>query len=330
MKASAKANPNFALVKYWGKRDEKLKLPQNSSISLTVSDFFTHTTIEFSEKYERDELVLNKKKYLPKNKEYENIKEFLNQARKISGTSLRAKVVSKNNFPTSAGFASSASGFSALATAVNQALSLKLGKKGLSILARMGSGSASRSIFSGFSEWKKGKKKDGSDCFAVQLKDNNYWNDIRIIACIISKKKKSIKSRKAMRETVKTSPMYGCWLENIENDLEKTRHAIEKKDFSLLGKTAEHNCLKMHSLMWTTIPPIIYQEPKTIEIIKKVFEMRDNGLECYFTMDAGPQVKILCLRRSVPAIIENILGIAKERFVLKPGRGARVSQNHLF
>lgn len=333
MKVSAIANANIALVKYWGKRDEKLMLPQNSSISMTTDGLFTHTTVEFDEKYKEDIFILDKKEFEKGTEEYdEYIEKFLNIVRKLAKIKPRTKIVSINNFPTGAGVASSAAGFSALATATNKALSLGLSRRELSMLARKGSGSATRSVFGGFVEWKKGEKEDGSDSYAQQIAPLNYWPEFRIILCLTSKKEKIIKSRKGMAQTVKTSPYYKAWLESIDEDLIKVKEGILKRNFTLLGETAEKNCLKMHALMITTTPPIIYWNPGTIEIINSVLDWREEGLKTYFTIDAGPQVKILCLGKDVTEVKKRLKSIKflEDIIITKPGGGAKITEKHLF
>ena len=333
MKASAIANANIALVKYWGKRNKELILPQNSSISMTLDGLYSHTTVEFDKKYKDDIFILNNREFKEGSKEYDSsLSPFLEVVRGMGKTNLRVKIVSNNNFPTAAGLASSASGFAALSTAVDQSLNLNLSKKNLSILARRGSGSATRSVFGGFVEWKKGKKEDGSDSYTEQIAHLQYWPDFRIIICITSKKEKKVKSRVGMAQTVAISPMYRAWLETIEEDLKKVKKGIKEKDLTLIGKTAEENCLKMHALMMTTKPSIIYWNKITIEIIQSVISWRDNGLESYFTIDAGPQVKIICLQKDVSKIMkrcEKIEGI-KNILVAKAGEGARITGKHLF
>ena len=332
-KASAVANANIALVKYWGKRNEELILPQNSSISMTVAGLQSYCTVEFDENFERDFLNLNGKDIDPDRKEFKNVQRFLDAVRQYYGKKIYAKVYGKNNFPTAAGLASSSSAFAALATACNKALNLGLNKKEISMLARRGSGSASRSCFGGFAELLKGNKEDGSDSYAIQLADENYWPEFRMLFCITSKAEKKIKSRVGMKQTVATCPLYKCWLESVEEDLENVRKGIKNKDFSLVGRTAEHNCLKMHATMMTTKPPIIYWNRTTMDIIHKVFELRDSGLECYFTIDGGPQVKIICLDKDIGNIkntlqkeIEGIIDFIET----KSGTGPKVVEEHLF
>ncbi len=331
MKATAIANSNIALVKYWGKRNEKLILPQNSSISITLGDLNTITTVDFDKKYKQDVCFLNNKK-LKDGKELKQIVKHLNLIRKISGIKHKAKMASKNNFPTAAGLASSASGFAALSLAASKAAGLNSNLTELSILSRMGSGSATRSCMGGFVEWKRGTKKDGTDSKAQQIVPPGHWPQFRIITTIVSTTKKKISSRVGMQQTVKTSPLYSLWLKTIEKDLKNVKRGILKKNLTLVGRTAEQNCLKMHATMMTTNPPIIYWEPETIKIIKSILDWRNAGLEAYFTIDAGPQVKVICLEKDVPGLkkrLKKIKGI-KKIIDCKPGGDPKIINKHLF
>jgi diphosphomevalonate decarboxylase len=304
MKYTARAHANIALIKYWGKRDKILNLPMNSSVSITLDTLHTTTTIEPDDKLIKDIVVLNNQELSSSSIQYQRIVEHLNLIRQPG--SPKAIITSKNNFPTGSGLASSSSGFAALTKAAAEAYGLDLDKKELSIIARQGSGSASRSLFGGFVEWSKGKKKDGSDSFANQLFPASHWPELSLLVCIVDPKEKKISSRVGMEQTVQTSPFYQGWLDTIEQDLENMRKAIQTKDFELLGKTAEHNCLKMHATMHTTEPSNIYWKPETIKVIQCVQTLRSSGIPCYFTMDAGPQVKVLCLDTHKKAVDEQL------------------------
>ncbi len=330
MKKTAIANANIALVKYWGKRNKELILPNNSSIALTLDGLNTITTVEFGG-YNQDIFILDNQE-IKKGKEMEKLIRHLDLIRKIAGVNKKAKVVSKNNFPRAAGLASSASGFAALTLAVTKALGMNLSPKELSIISRQGSGSSARSCLGGFVYWAKGEKPDGADSFAKQIALPEHWPEFRMLAIIVSTKAKKVSSRAGMAQAVETSPMYSAWVDTIERDLENIRSGILNKDISLVGKTAEHNCLKMHSTAMTTIPSIIYFIPATLEIIHSVYEWREQGLECYFTIDAGPQVKIICLENQVSEIKKNLQSLSgvKEVIVCKPGQGPRIIDKHLF
>ncbi len=328
MKATAIANANIALIKYWGKRNKELILPYNSSISMTCDGLWSKTTVEFGD-YSEDTIVINDEEL---KKDEKDVQGHIERIRKMSGINKNAKVVSESNFPVAAGLASSASGLAALTLATTAAAGMKLDKKQLSILARQGSGSASRSIEGGFVEWVKGEEEDGSDSYAKQIKSKEHWPEFRMIACIVSEAKKATSSRAGMSQTVSTSPYYEGWLKSIDQDLQHMREGIMKKDFTIVGSTAEANALKMHATMMTTRPSIIYWQPATVEIMHWIMKARDEGLECYFTMDAGPQVKILCLSKDEKEIIKNVMELegVKKTIVCKPGDGAHLTQEHLF
>lgn len=334
MKASAIANSNIALVKYWGKRDSKLLLPQTGSMSLTLDGLQTHTTVEFDPKYEEDILVINGKEVLEGTEDYDDyVGRFLTILREKAGSKLKAKMVSNNNYPTAAGLASSASGMAALALAASKALDMNLSKKDLSILARMGSGSASRSIEGGFVEWYRGEKDDGSDSFAEQIFPSWHWPELRMVIAVTSKKEKKIKSRAGMAKTVENCPYYRVWRDEIvPMHLDIIRKAIKEKDFKTLGQTAELNCLAMHATAMTTTPPIIYFSAGTMDVIHAVMDWRDEGLGCYFTIDGGPQVKVICLEKDAEEIASRLRKFenVEDVIIAKPGDGARLTDKHLF
>lgn len=331
MKNTAIANSNIALVKYWGKRNTELILPYNSSISMTLDKLYTTTTVEFSEEYDNYQVIINKETVVGgEHHRVVNHLELLKQQTNVSGF---AKVESTSNFPKKAGLASSASGFAALTLAGSKALGLTLTSKDLSIMSRRGSGSASRSIFGGFVKWVKGSELDGSDSYAVSLVGIDYWPEISMIVTVVSSKEKKVSSRAGMKQTVKTSPLYKTWLDTIDEDLRIVEEAIREKDISKLGPTVEKNALKMHATMHTTSPPIIYWEAASLTLMKEVIALREeDSIECYFTMDAGPQVKILCLNKNIPLLQKRFseLKEVQDLYVCHPGEGARLVNDHLF
>ena len=331
MKATARANSNIALVKYWGKRDAELILPYNSSISMTLEGLHTTTTVEYSEKYQTDSLMMNGVA-LTKGPELEGVKKFMHLVQEKTNIRLHAKIATENNFPTAAGLASSASGFAALALAATKAAGKELSPKELSMLARRGSGSASRSFQGGFVEWKKGNRDDGLDSFAEQLAAPSHWENLRMIISIVSTKAKKVKSRAGMSQTVATSSLYKGWLDSVDADLSSVRRAIKERNFSLLGSTAEMNALKMHATMITTSPSIIYWQPASIAVMHEVHALREEGLEGYFTMDAGPQVKVLCLESNAKQIEKHIAGIegVEKTIVCRVGDKAKIINEDLF
>ena len=292
MKATARANTNIALIKYWGKRDKQLFLPMNSSLSITLDKFYTTTTVEFRKDLTKDIMFLNEKE--TSTEEHIKVGKFLDRVRAYSDVNYYAKIHTTNNVPTAAGFASSASGYAALAGAAAKALDLNLQDTELSILARQGSGSACRSIYGGFVEWKKGDNLDGRDSYGVQLLKENQW-DLRVLSVVVTTGVKKISSRDGMERTVKTSPFYQGWLDSVDRDLSVMKEAMNRRDFKLLGETLEHNGLKMHGTMMSSMPPIIYWESGTLEVIRCVMEFREENKLAYYTIDAGANVKVITL-----------------------------------
>lgn len=320
MKATAKANTNIALIKYWGKRDEQLFLPMNSSLSVTLDRFYTITTVEFSGSFDKDTFFLDN--VIASDKELEKVSKFLDKVRIVAGVTHRALVSSENKVPTAAGFASSASGFAALAAAAVKALQLNLSGKELSVLARQGSGSACRSIYGGFVEWQKGIEADGRDSYASQLLDENSW-DISILSVLVASEQKNVSSRDGMRQTVLTSPFYKGWLDTIEGDLSTLKDAIGDRDFDSLGKVMESNALKMHGTMLGAEPPILYWQSGTMDVIHHIQLLRRSGIPVYFTIDAGPNVKVLCMPNHEQIVYESLIKLPKVKkvFTCHPGKG---------
>lgn len=292
MKVTAKAYTNIALIKYWGKRDETLNLPMNSSLSLTLDQFYTMTTVDFSEAYEADSFVLDgqtmtDEKLLP-------VRKFLNILRKEADSRLFGHVISENHVPISAGFASSASAYAALAAAGAKAIGLDYSMQELSRLARQGSGSASRSIYGGFVVWQKGERSDGLDSYSYPIcQEQNQW-PICFLAVEVSREIKTISSRVGMKRTVETSPFYLPWVNQVTEQMNQALAAIESRDFQQLGEVMEANALGMHGTMLGANPPFSYWNTGTIETMKRVTSLRQEGLIGYFTIDAGPNVKVLC------------------------------------
>src|SRR5690625_5160272 len=292
MKATAKAHTNIALIKYWGKRSESLILPTNNSLSLTLDGFHTTTSVTFRDDLQTDTFMLNDQAIsgIP----YQRVRAFLDLIRHHAKKEIYADVQSINEVPTAAGFASSASGFAALAGDATRALQLNISDIELSRLTRQGSGSACRSIYGGFVEWEKGSQEDGSDSYAVQITPEDHW-DIRVAAVVVKKSAKDISSREGMKRTVDTSVLYSGWINSIPHDLEQIKQGIMVKDFEKVGHIAEANCLKMHATTLGAQPPFTYWHDATMAVMQTVQDMRDKGIPVFFTIDAGPNVKVLYL-----------------------------------
>jgi diphosphomevalonate decarboxylase len=320
MIVTARAHTNIALIKYWGKRDEKLFLPMNSSLSVTLDKFYTTTSVEFCSNLNQDLFVLNN--VIASEEETQKISRFLDLIRKISGKNLFAIVKSSNKVPTAAGFASSASGFAALAAAATKAIGLDLNLKELSQIARQGSGSASRSIHGGFVEWLKGEKEDGSDSFAQPIPDGDSW-DISVLSAFLTTKPKKVLSREGMKRTVETSPFYSAWLEEVEKDFLIAKEAIRKHDFEMLGKVSEANALKMHATTLGAQPPFMYWQGATLDVMEQIQSLRSSGIQAYFTIDAGPNVKILCQPADEQIVRDALLALPSVQnvYTSRPGPG---------
>ncbi|MGX7417888.1 diphosphomevalonate decarboxylase [Carnobacterium gallinarum] len=291
------AYTNIALIKYWGKKDDGLILPMNSSLSLTLDAFYTETTVTFNDQLTSDEFYLNQKRQTVD--ETKKTSKFLDLVRELSGINAPALIESINHVPTAAGLASSASGFAALAGAASVASGLDLSSVDLSRLARRGSGSATRSIYGGFVEWQMGTNDLDSHGVPVETAENL---DLAMLFVVVNQKEKVVSSREGMKRTVETSPFYQGWLESTAEDLLVAKEAIKKGDFQRLGEVTESNGLKMHATMLGAVPPFSYWEPATVRAMQIVQELRQSGILCYFTMDAGPNVKVLCQKKDLPAI----------------------------
>ncbi|MBT2218503.1 diphosphomevalonate decarboxylase [Virgibacillus dakarensis] len=321
MKATAKAHTNIALIKYWGKRDESLILPMNNSLSLTLDVFYTTTTVTFREELFQDEFLLNEQ--VIRGEQYNRVAAFLDFIRReTQATSLHAEVRSTNHVPTAAGFASSASGFAALAAATTRALDLSISDQELSRLTRLGSGSACRSIFGGFVEWHKGTEKDGSDSYAVQVQPAEDW-DVRVAAVVLSETTKKISSREGMKRTVDTSVFYPGWLKSIPRDLEQIKDGINQRDFEKVGSISEANCLRMHATTLGANPPFTYWHDATLRVMQGVQAMRERGISVFFTIDAGPNVKVLYLPEDETIVQETLRQIpgVHDVIVSRSGQG---------
>jgi diphosphomevalonate decarboxylase len=288
--ATARANANVALAKYWGKRDDLLNLPFTGSISVTLAGLHSTASVLFRGAA-HDRICANGE--VLEGHEADRISRFLDLIRQRGGHREHADVVIETNFPVAAGIASSASTFAALALAASAASGLSLTEKELSLLARRGSGSAARSIHGGYVEWLPGEARDGADSYAVQLAPPRHW-PLGIVVVITDELPKKTGSREGMMRAVRESPFFPAWLESHEADLAVIRDGILQCDLSRVGRAGEHNCLKMHAVCFGSRPALIYWNAATLAVIRRVNELREDGLHAYFTIDAGPQVKVIC------------------------------------
>jgi len=254
--------------------------------------------------------------------------KHLDLIRKKAGINWKAKVVSQNNFPKAAGFASSASGFAALTLATTKALELNLSEKELTILARLGSGSASRSIPDGFVEWKTGEKSE--DSYAYSIFPSNYWK-LSIFALVLKTSEKKISSSEGHR-LASTSPFFKTRLERIEKKIFLLKEFIKKKDFLNFGQLVESEALELHAIMFTSRPSLIYWDEETIKLIKFIYTLREKRLPVYFSLDAGPNPYFISEEKYEKELLRYLKTInsIKEIIINHPGGGAKTIDNHLF
>jgi diphosphomevalonate decarboxylase len=308
MRGQARARSNIALVKYWGKADSRLNLPAVGSISITLEALWSDTTVEFDAALHADELTLNGER---KPEQLARVAACLDIFRGLARVDARARVSSRNNFPTGAGLASSASGFAALVAATAAALELELAPRELSILARRASGSAARSVFGGFVEMHVAKRADGTDSFAEPLLAAAEW-PLDVVVAITATREKAVSSGSGMTRSAESSPYYRAWVDSHPADMATARAAIVARDFAALGEVAETNCLKMHAAAMAASPPLLYWNGATVECLNRVRALRAEGVPVFFTIDAGPQVKAVCApdaRSAVRAALAEVPGV---------------------
>lgn len=302
MTSVAQAQPNIALIKYWGKRDHAQNLPAVSSLSVTLQSLWTRMTVEFHQGDGPDTLLVNSAEAPAM---LTRVSDCLDL---VAGRDRhRAVVVSESNFPIGAGLASSASAFAALVVAAEQELGGSRSPLELARLAGASSGSAARSLFGGVVELTTGEERIevGTIC------DSAEW-PLEVIVAITAEGPKPVSSGAAMIRGEGTSPFYSSWLEKQDDDLRAAHEAVIARDFSALGAVAEHNCLKMHSVMWSSKPPIVYWNSATLSCMETIRALQSQGVPVFFTIDAGPQVKAVCLpeaAQEVAAALQKTPGV---------------------
>lgn len=285
---TARAHTNIALLKYWGKADTTLMLPTTTSISLTLDEFYTDTTVWFDADLVADDVMLDDA--VMTGKGYDKVTRFLGLVREMAGETHYAHVHSSNHVPTAAGLASSASAFAALAGAASRAAGLTLSPAELSRLARLGSGSASRSIFGGFAQWDHGH--DDLTSVAKPLVETIDW-PIQLLTVIIDDRPKKIDSRGGMQHAKATSPFYDDWVNRSNALVPVMQTAIANHDIDQIGQLAEANALQMHATNATAQPAFNYLTDSSWQVINLATTLRERGISVYATMDAGPNVKLI-------------------------------------
>jgi len=319
MWAEAQAQPNIALIKYWGKRDVEQNLPAAGSLSVTLDSLWTKMSVEFSDALRGDELVVNaasNEKMLPR------ISACLDR---VAGADRpRASIESEGNFPIAAGLASSASAFAALVVAASNAAGKNRDTLPLARIAGAASGSAARSLFGGFVELQVGD----TNIEVATIAEAGDW-PLTVVIAVTEEGAKPVSSSEAMNRSAASSPFYSSWLEQQPADLKSARDAVLRKDFSQLAAVAEHNCLKMHSVMWGSRPPVVYWNSATLTCMEAVRRLQDDGHAVFFTIYAGPQLKAICLPDEaglVRSALDACTGVVRT-MVSGLGAGARLLDN---
>ncbi len=321
MKATAVAHPNVALVKYWGKSDLERNIPAVGSLSITLDGLTTTTSVRFEPGLEADQFLLGGREAPGM---AHRVTKCLDLLRQRAGVELRATVESGNDFPTAAGLASSASGFAALVVAADAALGAQLERAELADLARRASGSAARSIFGGFVELRltPGGPRPTE---TRQLLEPAGW-PLRVVVAVTETGPKEVGSTEGMVRSETTSPYYRAWVESSEPDLSEARAAVERKDFAALAEVSESSCLKMHAVMLSARPGLVYWNGTTVDCVRRIRELREGGVPVFFTVDAGPQVKAVCEPGAFDRVAAGLASIDGVRQLLMSGlgEGARV------
>lgn len=308
--ATVKAHANIALIKYWGKEDENLFLPSTSSLSMTLDALHTITTVQLSTN-DSDLFILNDK--IQSSEETSKVSRFVDLFRKDNQ---KVIINSTNNFPTAAGLASSASGYAALSLALNYEFDHQLSLRDLSKLTRRGSGSASRSLYGGFVKWTKGN----NDTSVATPIDSEL--EMEMIIVIVNAEKKTGGSRAMMKKTKEQSRYFDSWLSYNDRDLQEMEAAIIHGDLNQVGRLAERNAMMMHATMLAIDEPFFYLQPDSLRVIQIVKECREKGLLAYYTMDAGPNVKIITTPKDREAILKHLGDF--RTIVAKKGPGAQL------
>src|SRR5664280_2234047 len=281
------AHPNIAFIKYWGNRDEALRLPVNGSISMNLAGLETRTTVNFSDLRQNDSLMLNGSK--KNGAALQRVSDFLELVRRMAGIHSHAEVISESNFPTAAGMASSAAGFAALALAATKAAGINLDELGLSRLARRGSGSACRSIPTGFVEWQMGTSEANS--YAVSIASPSHWELVDCIA-IVSSDPKSTGSAEG-HALAGTSPLQAARVADAPRRLEICRNAILRRDFAAFAEIVELDSNLLHAVMMTSHPALFYWQPASLTVMQAVRETRAKGHSVCYSVDAGPNIHVI-------------------------------------
>jgi diphosphomevalonate decarboxylase len=301
--ATCIAHPNIALIKYWGNRDGRLRLPSNGSISMTLGGLETRTSVHFDTSLSSDQLSIGGRSR--SGVALERVSRHLGIIRDMSGLDAYARVVSVSDFPERAGIASSAAAFAALTMAGLGAAGLSLAPEAASRLARRGSGSAARSVYGGFVELLAGETDE--ECFAIPLASAEHWNLVDVIALLDPGHKPT--GSTAGHKLADTSPIQPARVADAPRRLDLCREAIRRRDFAALTGIVEQDSNLMHAVMLTSSPPLIYWLPHTVLIMRSVRDWRRQGMDVCYTIDAGPNVHCLCSAADAAEVESQLRGL---------------------
>ena len=321
--ATAEAHPNIAFIKYWGNRDNKLRLPMNGSLSMNLDGLTTRTTVSFQPSLPFDELVINGHEVAGAG--LQRVSQILDLIRGMGNIKNRAEVLTENNFPSGAGIASSASAFAALALAGSKAAGLDLNERELSRLARRGSGSASRSIPGGFVEWQAGAADE--DSFAFSIAPSQHWNLVDLIAVVSAAHKKTGSTEG--HAVAPTSPLQAARVDDAPRRLDICRAAILEKDFNSFASIVELDSDMMHAVMMTSAPALHYWKPASLAVMEAVRAWRADGLPVCYTVDAGANVHVITVESEAHAVEKNLRAIngVNDVLVAQAGGAAKIVKN---
>lgn len=305
-KTTFRAHTDIAFIKYWGKKDEVLRLPENGSISMKLADLYTTTTVEFDPQLKQDVVKING---LVESGEELRVIQHLQRVRDLATqvslplATASARVVSNNNFPTGSGLSSSGSGFAALTLAATRAIGLRLSQKELSILARQGSGSACRAVCGGYVEWHDADTSEGS--FSETLFPADHWT-LSDVVVVVSQDRKTVGTSTAAHRTAGSSPFFITRLQRINQKILAVKTAIAEKNFGQLGQLIEAEALEFHSIMLTSQPAQIALLPGTIQVMHQVLQLRSKGIPCYFTLNTGHNIHVLTLPTHADLVADSL------------------------
>ncbi len=319
-RATAISCSNIAFIKYWGNRDPELRLPWNDSISMNLSNATTLATVTFDDALGDDVVVIGDEEVGGAARR--RVVAHLDRVRAMADITTPARVVSRNSFPMGTGIASSASAFAALSLAATAAAGLTLSERELSCLARLGSGSACRSVPAGFAWWQAGTSHETS--YAVQLAPPDHW-DLRDLVVVVSTQHKAVTSAEG-HSLAPTSPFFHQRLADLPTRLAMVRRAVLERDLETLGQALESEAIELHLIALTSRPPLHYLTPATLQVIHAVQTWRAEGLPAYFTLDAGPNVHLICETPYADELRTRLSSLpsVKEVIANAPGPGVRL------